>query len=112
MSLTEILSRAAPPEDARATMEYEKMRLELSWRYFDFHARQRTQLFHFFVILTPALLGGCVYLLREQSNVGLLPGTIASAIGALLTLIFLGLDRRNRQLIRVAEHVLILMEEQ
>ena len=28
MSLTEILNRATPPEDARATMEFEKMRFE------------------------------------------------------------------------------------
>lgn len=82
--LTDILSRAEPPEDARATMEYEKMRFELSWRYFDFHARQRTQLFHFFVILTPALLGGCFYLFRDHANFGLLPGTMASCIGAIL----------------------------
>ncbi|MDF0497224.1 hypothetical protein [Bradyrhizobium yuanmingense] len=64
--MTEILSRATPPEDARATMEFEKMRFELSWRYFDFHARQRTQLFHFFIILAPFMLGGCFYLFKER----------------------------------------------
>jgi hypothetical protein len=69
MQLTDILDRAHAPEDARATMEFEKMRFELSWRYFDFHAKQRTQLFHFFIILMPFILGGCFYLFKERAVV-------------------------------------------
>ena len=112
MQLTDILSRAEPPEDARATMEFEKMRFELSWRYFDFHARQRTQLFHFFIILAPFMFGGCFYLFREREMVGYMPGQIASCAGAILAIIFFGLDRRNRQLIHFSERVMRLIEEQ
>lgn len=111
MSLTEILARAAPPEDARATMEFEKMRFELSWRYFDFHARQRTQLFHFFVILSPFIFGGCFYLIKERASIGAVPGVLAPFAGALLVIVFFGLDRRNRQMINVAERALMLLEE-
>src|SRR5689334_19736883 len=103
MSLTEVLGQATRPEDARATMEFEKMRFELSWRYFDFHARQRTQLFHFFIILAPFLFGGCFYLFREREMVGSWPGLIASSAGALLAICFFGLDRRNRQIIHLSE---------
>ena len=38
-------------EQSRAVAEFEKMRLELAWRHFDLHAKQRTQMFHFFIIL-------------------------------------------------------------
>ncbi len=111
MSLTEILSRANPPEDARATVELEKMRFELSWRYFDFHARQRTQLFHFFIILTPFMLGGCFYLFKERTTLGHLPSVVAPVVGAILALVFFGLDRRNKQLINVGERAIRLFEK-
>lgn len=92
-------------------MEFEKMRFELSWRYFDFHARQRTQLFHFFVILSPFIFGGCFYLIKERGSIGTLPGIVAPCAGALLVIVFFGLDRRNRQMIDVAERALMLLEE-
>ena len=112
MQLTEIIARATPPEDARATMEFEKMRFELSWRYFDFHARQRTQLFHFFIILAPFMFGGCFYLFKERELVGYMPGQIASCTGALLAILFFGLDRRNRQIIHLSERAIRLIEAQ
>jgi len=112
MQLTEILSRATPPEDARATMEFEKMRFELSWRYFDFHARQRTQLFHFFILLAPFMFGGCFYLFKEREMVGYMPGELASCVGALLAFFFYGLDRRNRQIIHASERAIRLIETQ
>jgi hypothetical protein len=112
MQLAEILGRATPPEDARATMEFEKMRFELSWRYFDFHAKQRTQLFHFFIILAPFMFGGCFYLFKERDLVGFMPGQIASCAGAILAIIFFGLDCRNRQLIRLSERAIRLIEAQ
>jgi hypothetical protein len=93
-------------------MEFEKMRFELSWRYFDFHARQRTQLFHFFIILAPFMFGGCFYLFKGRELVGYMPGQIASTAGALLAIIFFGLDRRNRHLIHFSERVIRLIEEQ
>lgn len=112
MPLIEILARTTPPEDARAVMEFEKLRFELSWRYFDFHARQRTQLFHFFIILAPFIFGGCFYLFKERATVGNIPGEIASCAGALLAIFFFGLDRRNRQIIHLSERAIRLIEAQ
>ena len=111
MSLIETLIRASPPEDARATMEFEKMRFELSWRHFDFHAKQRTQLFHFFIILTPFIFGGCFYLFKERPAVGYLPSMVAAGVAAVLALIFFGLDRRNKQLISVSERAIKFLEK-
>src|SRR4051812_11318962 len=112
MHLTEILSRATPPEDARASMEFEKMRFELSWRYFDFHARQRMQLFHFFIIIASFMFAGCFYLFKERGLVGYMPGQIVSLAGALLAMFFFGLDNRNRQLIHLSERAIRLIEAQ
>jgi hypothetical protein len=112
MSMTEILSKGAAADDARAIMEFEKMRFELCWRHFDFHAKQRTQLFHFFVILAPFLFGGCFIVFRDRAVVGEWPSIVAAGSGLLISLIFLFLDRRNRQLYRVSEGALKLLETQ
>jgi hypothetical protein len=85
-------------EKGRTLAEFEKMRLELAWRHFDLHAKQRTQMFHFFIILVPFLFGGCFILFKEREIVGSLPPIIASVGGGFLALLFLLLDQRNKQL--------------
>ena|ERR1700687_4168967 len=114
MSLTEVLSNpeSISGDDARAVMEFEKMRFELSWRHFDFHARQRTQLFHFFIILTPFVFGGCFIVFKDRHLVGYWPCVIAPIAGACLSFIFFLLDRRNKQLYRVSEEALRALEAQ
>ena len=98
--------------DARALVEFEKMRLDLFWRHFEFHARQRTTLFHFFIILVPFLFGGCFILFRDKDALGPTP-CVAAAIGSgLLTIVFYLLDQRNKQLYRVSKHALALFESQ
>jgi hypothetical protein len=98
--------------DARALVEFEKIRFELAWRHFDLHARQRTTMFHFFILLMPFLLGGCFILFKERELVGQLPAVIAAAAGMQLALIFSGLDLRNKQLYSVSKQALGLIEEQ
>jgi hypothetical protein len=88
------------------------MRFELAWRHFDFHAKQRTQMFHFFIILTPFLFGGCFILFKEREIMGSFPPIIASVGGGFLSLLFFLLDQRNRQLYRVSYDALRLLENQ
>jgi hypothetical protein len=109
--LIEILSRKSTPEDARGIMEFEKLRFELSWRYFDFHAKQRTQLFHFYIILMPFVLGGCIYLFKERAEVGPWLSFAGAWAGALLSLVFFGLDRRNRIMIGMSVRAIKLLEK-
>jgi hypothetical protein len=99
-------------DDPRAVAEFDKMRFELAWRHFDLHARQRTLMFHFFIILTPFLFGGCFILFREREIVGPWPGIVAALAGGAIGLVFFLLDRRNRQLYRVAKTALTIMEAQ
>jgi hypothetical protein len=99
-------------EKSRAAAEFEKMRFELAWRHFDFHAKQRTQMFHFFIILTPFLFGGCFILFKEREIMGSWPPIVAALGGGFLALLFYLLDRRNTQLYRVSHGALRLLEEQ
>jgi hypothetical protein len=99
-------------EKGRTVAEFEKMRFELAWRHFDLHAKQRTLMFHFFIILTPFLFGGCFLLFKEREIIGSLPPIIASVAGGFLALLFLLLDQRNKQLYRVSQDALLLLENQ
>jgi hypothetical protein len=98
--------------DARAVVEFEKIRFELMWRHFDLHARQRTTMFNFFVILVPFLFGGCFILFKDRELMGSLPAVVAAGASALLVVIFFLLDLRNKQLYRVSKEALSLMENQ
>jgi hypothetical protein len=98
--------------DSRGIVEFEKIRFELAWRHFDLHARQRTTMFHFFILLTPFLFGGCFFLFKEREVVGSSPAILAASAGALLAFIFFLLDQRNKQLYRVSKDALELIEQQ
>jgi hypothetical protein len=96
--------------DARGIVDFEKLRFELAWRHFEFHARQRTTMFHFFIILAPFLFGGCFILFKEREIVGAVPAMVAAVVGAFLAVIFYLLDQRNQQLYNVSKEALILLE--
>ena len=99
--------------DPRAAVEFQKLRLELAWRHFEFHARQRTLMFNFFILLLPLLLAGFFYFLKNGSiQTANNPGfaTLVALIGALLSGIFGLLDVRNRQLYQVSQGNLALIE--
>ncbi len=110
MSLWEAFEEGG--EKSCVVAEFEKMRFELAWRHFDFHAKQRTQMFHFFIILTPFLFGGCFILFKEREIMGSWPSIVAALGGGSLALLFYLLDRRNTQLYRVSHGALRLLEEQ
>jgi hypothetical protein len=99
-------------EKSRAVAEFEKMRFELAWRHFDFHAKQRTQMFHFFILLTPFLFGGCFILFKEREIMGAWPSIVAALAGGFLAMLFYLLDMRNKQLYRVSQGALLLLESQ
>lgn len=78
-------------------------RFEYAWRYFDFHAKQRTTMFNFFLIFSGLLLNGCFVLLKENHFLLLLS---ASLLGVAISLMFLFLERRNEELVHRAEDIL------
>jgi hypothetical protein len=83
-------------------------RFEYAWRYFDFHATQRTTMFNFFVVFSGFLITACVALFQKGDD-GLL--VIASVFGTATTGFFVCLERRNEELVHIAEEVLRALEQ-
>jgi hypothetical protein len=83
-------------------------RFEYAWRYFDFHAKQRTTMFNFFVLFSGLFLNACFLLLQQRHYLLLL---ISSLLGASVTILFIFLERRNEELVHVAEDVLRWVEK-
>ncbi len=98
--------------DTKALIEFEKIRFEFAWRHFEFHARQRTTMFHFFILLMPFLFGGFFYFLKSDQFQPANPAAaiLVGVIGSVLSVTFLFLDIRNRQLYLVSQNNLKLIE--
>jgi len=82
-------------------------RFEYAWRYFDFHAKQRTTMFNFFILFSGLLINAC-FLLIQQGHYFLLLSS--SILGIVVTLIFVFLERRNEELVHLAEDILRAVE--
>jgi hypothetical protein len=75
-----------------------------AWAYFAYHADQRMKTFNFFLIVAGLSAGGITSLLRDGGN----PRWICplGVMLTLLSLIFLKIDQRNKQLCRNGEAAL------
>ena len=82
-------------------------RLDYAWKFFDFHAKQRMSMFNFFLLFVGFVLAGYANLYKSGDY---LPATILAALGALLSFCFVPLDRRNEELVHVAEDTLFWLE--
>jgi hypothetical protein len=88
-------------------MDVEEIRFEYAWRWFDFHAKQRMQLFNFFLIITGILANAYVAAYRDRLHFM----TIAvSLLGVLQACGFFVFDLRSRLLTRFSEDVLEKLE--
>ena len=83
-------------------------RFEYAWKYFEFHAKQRTVMFNFFLVFTGFFISGCIQL-WGQEFFGMLLGALV--FGILLTFMFIFLERRNEELVHVAEDILFELEK-
>jgi len=84
-------------------------RFEYAWKYFDFHAAQRTTMFNFFIIFSGVFINACVKLLENKFYTFL---GIASFIGIVITFMFICLERRNEELVHIAEDILRILEKE
>ena len=93
-----------------------KARFDYAWKWFEFHARQRTTLLNFFLIIVGVFFAayGTLYQARIES-----PGPVSTwairallGLGALASLLFLMLDLRNRTLVHLAEDILERLEKE
>ena len=85
--------------------------ITLAWEHFKFHAEQRTRMFHFFIIISGALLAA---LGTMSGKDGLLVDYryIVMTIGGILGTFFLALDIRNTQLLQMSENIIRKIEDE
>jgi hypothetical protein len=80
---------------------------ELAWRHFDFHAKQRVEVFKAYLTLVTIVYAGCGVSLQVKAySIGL----VLSAASVLFSIIFYLFDARSRQLVKISERFLITEE--
>lgn len=81
--------------------------LDYSWKWFDFHAKQRVSMFNYFLIASGILANAYVHIFSSDWY------RLASAvafIGFIIAIVFVILDCRNAKLVYLAEDVLRKLE--
>ncbi len=75
--------------------ELDQLRFDYAWKWFNFHAEQRTKMFNFMIVGLGALAAAVVTAINDH----LVPVVrCACVLGIVLALVFLLLDGRNRRL--------------
>jgi hypothetical protein len=98
------------PQPAEQPSELHKLQFDYAWKWFNFHADQRTKVFNFMLIVVGILAAGIINSLDKH-----LPNTVYALLcftGGSLALIFWLLDWRNRYLLWLAEDVLRYLERE
>ncbi len=88
--------------------ELHKLQFDYAWKWFSFHADQRTKMFNYMLLVFGIFAAGIVNALDKH-----LPNLVTADlcfIAAALALIFARLDRRNRDLVWFGEDVLMHLE--
>lgn len=87
-------------------------RYAYAWNYFDFHAKQRTTVFNFFLIVVALFVNAYITAFKEVKGIDMyILTTILAISGGLITVFFAFLDRRNEELVHIAEDVLESLEK-
>ena len=97
--------------DNRSGIEFEKLRFEYAWRHFDMHARQRIQMFYFFLISIAFICGAFANLANSQKDELALLAPYIAVAGLVVSLIFLALDFRNQALYSISRRHLKAIEK-
>ncbi len=87
--------------------DLKRLKVEYAWKYFEYHAKQRTTVFNFFILFSGILFAALTVLLDDDKHLLLI---IFSFFGLIITLCFLNLERRNQELVTVGEMALIYLE--
>ncbi len=98
-----------PPNEGTQGDDLLKLRFEYAWCHFEYHAKQRITMFHFFLIIT-GILANAYVLLLGKNFVEIAKGI--AFIGAFISLGFFALDWRNTQLVKMGEEILEKLEEE
>ena len=89
--------------------ELMNLKFEYAWRHFSLHARQRVQMFNFFLLGSSFLASGYGLLIREQLY---LPALVLAFVGVLVGIASIILDVRNARLVDLGEAALMSFEQE
>ena len=89
--------------------ELMNLKFEYAWRHFSLHAKQRVQMFHFFLLGSSFLASGYGLLIREQLY---WPAVVLAFAGVLVGIASLILDKRNAALVDLGEDALKCVERE
>jgi hypothetical protein len=85
----------------------DQMRFDYAWKWFDFHAEQRTKMFNYMLIGMGIFATAFVTAVDKKLE---LEAALLSSVAVIVALVFCFIDHRNRQLYLVAMDVLIDIE--
>jgi hypothetical protein len=106
------VTNSPQPASSEPTNDLDKMRFDYAWKWFDFHAKQRTSLFNFYIIVIAATIGAVGALTRTDA--GTHAGDVIDYLcwfAIVVSVIFLLLDRRNKRLVQYGELNLVHLEK-
>src|SRR5437879_3187422 len=95
---------APKPQRPNSPTDSQTLRLDYPWKWFSFHAEQRTKMCNFMLIGLGILATALVGLIEKKL---LLEAGLISSAAFVVALVFCRLDFRNRTLYKVARDVLI-----
>ena len=98
------------PPPANPPSELHKLQFDYAWKWFSFHADQRTKVFKFMLVVFGIFAAGIVNALDKHLPKIFVAGL--AILAALLAVMFSRLDRRNRDLVWLGEDVLKKLERE
>jgi hypothetical protein len=81
----------------------EALGLKYGFKWFEYHAGQRMETFHYYLVIYSGLAAAVSFLLKEKIHAGSL---LISSLMILMSILFWQLDVRNRQLIKIGENII------
>jgi hypothetical protein len=104
-------SIGSPGERKKAELEQQwrlfERRLDYGLKFFDHHAKQRMSMFNFFLLFVGFIFAGYGALAKDGDFE--FAATLA-VLGAVLTVFFIKLERRNEELVDISEDLLLSLE--
>ena len=86
------------------------LEFDYAWKWFEFHAKQRTTMFHYFLLITGILANAFVGLLEVRQNNVWVWALGIGLLGVFTSLTFFLLDVRNKQLVKIGQEALNQLE--
>jgi len=96
----------------KQTDELLKMRLDYAWNWFEYHAGQRTRMVNYFLIFTGILGAAYGNIVTKEGNDHQGLEIVLMIAGLVMSVGFVLLDFRNKQLVKLGEDVLRELERQ